>query len=257
MKHIVMFSGGAGSYITAKRVIEQHGKEDVVLLFADTKIEDEDLYRFLIDAEQALGVTITRIAEGRTPWEVFRDVRFLGNSRVDPCSAILKRDFIDAWIKARYAPDECRVYVGIDWTEIHRYERLAPRKLPFIYLAPLATESSLMIDKEAMLAEMKADGIKVPRLYGMGFAHNNCGGFCIKAGHGHFKRLLEELPERYAEHEAKEEELRQYLGKPVAILRDRSGGKVMPLPLAEFRKRVQKAPEQIDSFDIGGCGCAI
>lgn len=47
MKHVVFFSGGACSYCTAKRVIENVGKENVVLLFTDTKIEDEDLYRFI------------------------------------------------------------------------------------------------------------------------------------------------------------------------------------------------------------------
>lgn len=48
MKHIVLYSGGLGSYFTAKRLIERGiPKEDIVLLFTDTKIEDIDLYRFL------------------------------------------------------------------------------------------------------------------------------------------------------------------------------------------------------------------
>jgi PP-loop superfamily ATP-utilizing enzyme len=37
MKHIVMYSGGAGSYILSKRVIAKYGKENTILLFADTK----------------------------------------------------------------------------------------------------------------------------------------------------------------------------------------------------------------------------
>ena len=52
MKHVVFFSGGACSYCTAKRVIENVGKENVVLLFTDTKIEDEDLYRFIDEAAE-------------------------------------------------------------------------------------------------------------------------------------------------------------------------------------------------------------
>ena len=43
IKHLVMFSGGVGSWAAAKRVVERHGTEGVVLLFADTLIEDEDL----------------------------------------------------------------------------------------------------------------------------------------------------------------------------------------------------------------------
>ena len=50
MNHLVMFSGGAGSWAAAKRVAERHGTENLYLIFADTLIEDEDLYRFIDDA---------------------------------------------------------------------------------------------------------------------------------------------------------------------------------------------------------------
>ncbi len=46
MKHIVNFSGGICSFWAAHRVIQKHGVKDVVLLFADTLIEDDDLYAF-------------------------------------------------------------------------------------------------------------------------------------------------------------------------------------------------------------------
>jgi len=46
MKHVVQFSGGLCSFWAAHRVIAQHGRENVTLLFADTNMEDEDLYRF-------------------------------------------------------------------------------------------------------------------------------------------------------------------------------------------------------------------
>ena len=89
----------------------------------------------------------------------------------------------------------------------------------------------------------------------MGFAHNNCGGFCVKAGHVHFATLLREMPQRYLEHEANEERLRQELAKDVSILADRSGDNIKkPLTLRAFRERVQSGA-QIDAFDIGGCGC--
>ncbi len=64
------------------------------------------------------------------------------------------------------------------------------------------------------------EGIAPPRLYAMGFPHNNCGGFCVKAGQAHFALLLRTMPERYAYHEAKENELRAELGWRQTILRD-------------------------------------
>jgi hypothetical protein len=252
--HVVMFSGGTGSYCAAKRVVEQHGGENVTLLFADTGIEDEDLYRFLPESAQRLGAHLEVIAEGRTPWQLFRDKRFIGNARVDLCSRVLKRELLDTWVETRYGPHEVTCYIGVDWSEIHRFERLAPRKLPYIYKAPLCDPPYMT--KDAMLAEMRADGIEPPRLYAWGFPHNNCGGFCVKAGHASFRLLLEKLPERYATHEAEEQRLREYLGKPVAILKDRRGGRTQPLTLREFRERVQDG-EETDQYDFGGCGCAL
>ena len=76
MKRIVQFSGGLCSFFAAKRVVEQFGKEDVTLLFADTLIESPGLYRFRDAGAEYLGLSVTVIADGSTPWDVFKDERF-------------------------------------------------------------------------------------------------------------------------------------------------------------------------------------
>jgi hypothetical protein len=263
MKHFVNLSGGAGSWYTARRVIESHTNpgDEVHLVFADTNMEDEDLYRFLAQCVSDLknlgewydvGVTYTRLADGRDVWQVFNDVRFLGNSRIDPCSKILKRDLIRKHLEENFDPADTICYIGIDWSEEHRYKKAVPYWQPFIVKAPL-TEPPY-VDKAAILSHMTGLGINPPRLYGMGFPHNNCGGFCVKAGQGAFKLLLEKMPERYAYHEAKEQELRDRLGKDVAILTDRRGGERKPLTLLQLRKRVE-GNEEVDELDLGGCAC--
>ena len=250
--HIVMFSGGIGSWATAKRVAAKHGTQSLTLLFADTLMEDEDLYRFVDEAAANIGGELVRIAEGRDPWQVFHDRRFLGNSRVDPCSDILKRKLLRRWLKKNHDPSDTMVYIGIDWTEEHRFIAARERWQPWKCMAPLC--EAPFQTKIDLLADLKAQGIQPPRLYSLGFPHNNCGGFCIKAGHAHFELLLKVMPERYAMHEQKENKLRKYLGKNIAILRDRSNGQTKPLSLSEFRKRVQRG-EKVDKFDWGGCGC--
>ena len=64
-----------------------------------------------------------------------------------------------------------------------------------------------LLDKIELIQELNNMGIETPRLYKLGFMHNNCGGFCFKAGMGHFKLLLEKMPERYKYHEEKEQAL--------------------------------------------------
>lgn len=255
MKHVVMFSGGIGSWMCAKRVVAKHGTDNLVLLFMDTLMEDEDLYRFIDQAAANVGVPLTVVTEGRTPWQVFFDVRFLGNSRVDPCSRILKRQLADKWLRENCEPADTIVYVGIDWSEVNRYTKLQKlhSQQGWRYEAPLCDPPYL--DKGQMLIQLEiVEGIKAPRLYAMDFSHNNCGGFCIKAGQGHFANLLRHLPERYAFHETKEQDIRLLLGN-VSIMSDRRGdNEKKPFTLRDLRLRIE-AGAKIDHEEIGGCGC--
>lgn len=225
------------------------------LLFADTRMEDQDTYRFLIEAAANVGAPLTVICEGRTPWEVMFDEDFLGNSLKDPCSRILKREMIDKWLTENCDRPMTSVYVGIDWTEEHRYTALRDFRLAegWHYYAPLCDKP--LTSKLDLLADLRSQGIKPPRMYEMGFSHNNCGGFCIKAGQGHYANLLRTMPKRYAKHEANEERIRAQIGKDVSIMTDRRGdGKKKPLTLRDLRLRIE-AKGQVDMQDIGGCGC--
>lgn len=248
-----MFSGGAGSWGTARRVADTHGTEGLILLFADTLIEDDDLYRFLDEAAADIGGELVRIEEGRDPWQVFKDVRFLGNSRIDPCSRVLKREIMREWLEDNCDPEDTIVYLGFDWTEPHRMERAAGHWQPWRVEAPLIDPP--YVTKDELLADLKQRGIDPPGLYADGFAHNNCGGFCIKAGQAQFERLLRLRPERYAYHEAKEQELREYLGKDIAILKERINTVSHPLTLKAFRERLEAQPELFDQTEWGACSC--
>jgi len=279
MKHVVMFSGGLGSWMTAKRVAEQHGTDNLYLVFADVKGhatsphsgEDEDTYRFIKEAAANVGGELVWLVEGRDIWQVFKDNRFLGNSRLANCSKFLKQQPCREWLDANCDPANTTVYVGIDWTESHRLPAIVNAYLPYKAEAPL-TEAPYL-DKDDVRAACEAEGIAIPRLYKAGFPHNNCGGFCVRAGQAQFELLLREHPERYAYHEAKEEELREYLGKDVSILKDRATGgnaglmadvkrgqagpTAVPLTLRRFRERLEEQPALFDEYAFGGCGCFV
>lgn len=275
MNHVVMFSGGVGSWAAAKRVAERHGADDLTLLFTDTLIEDEDTYRFLREAAANVGGTLVEIADGRTPWEVFRDARFLGNTRVARCSHDLKQKVADRWLTKNCDPAATVCYVGIDWTEEHRFsgspgwdeatpeERREQKMKPGLrrimaekgwrYEAPLCEPPYLAKEQVHEMADR--EGLEKQRLYRLGMPHANCGGGCVKMGQGGFARLYMQWPERFAEWERNEEALRAELGN-VAILRDRRGKRTRPLPLRALRERLEAGAE-CDLFDIGGCGCFV
>lgn len=252
-RHVVMWSGGITSWATAKLVIERHGTAGTTLLFADTLIEDEDLYAWNDQAAAQLGVPITRVADGRDPWQVFEDKRWLGNTRVAQCSHALKQEPCRAWLTENTDPADTVLYVGIDWTEEERLPGIVRGWQPWTVEAPLTKPPYR--DKQQLLGEARDAGLPIPRLYRLGFAHNNCGGACVKGGQAQWLRLLDVFPERYAKVEAFEQRMRNKLGKDVSILRDRIGGDTKPLTLAALRARADDQPNQLDLFDEGGCGC--
>jgi hypothetical protein len=293
-----MTSGGVTSWYTAFRVRE---KESVVpvCVFADTLIEDEDLYRFLCESTASLaGVplssslrdllriipdvrkSLTRrlflkrlsrqaqeeipnlvwLMDGRNPWEVFRDVRFVGNSRTAPCSHKLKQDVCRKYVESQYLSEDVILYVGIHYSESERFHGkggtggIKDRWMPYRTLSPLCDPP--YFSTAEVHDELRKQGLTLPRLYDMGFSHNNCGGFCVKGGHSSFRRLLEVFPDRYKYHEGREEREIKFLGKDVSILRSRKGGKVTPLPLR--RLRLSEESGEVCEAEVsgeGGCGC--
>tara|TARA_R110000824_G_C15030538_1_gene659307 strand:- start:72 stop:857 length:786 start_codon:yes stop_codon:yes gene_type:complete len=259
MKHVVFFSGGKASFGAAYRLRESTD-EPITLLFTDTKVEDADLYRFLIQAAALIpNSELVSLADGRTIWEVFDDNSFLGNHRVPICSRVLKNEVAVKWVKANCDPEETTLYFGIDYTEIHRTEGVSRRWEPYEVDYPLLWKP--LWDKhqnvDAILVEKR---VEQPRLYRAGNEHNNCGGGCIRAGQGHFTRLYKSPDMRpvFIEWEAQENKLRERLGD-VSILDDRRDGERKPLPLSVLRAEIDKGTERQIGFpdDFGGCGCML
>lgn len=234
--HIIQYSGGIGSWAAAQRVAAQHGTRNLILLTADTAVEDPDLWRFLHQSADRLGVTPTIVADGRGPFEVFRDTKFLGNSRVAPCSTHLKQRPCRQWLNRHTDPARAILYVGIDWSEQRRAPAITAGWSPWTVKFPLCDPPHLT--KLEMLDQAVAAGIQPPRLYDLGFTHNNCGGVCVRAGQRHWAHLLRVFPDRYLEAEQREQALRDQLGD-VAILRERRQGISYPLTLRELRHRLQ------------------
>lgn len=260
------------SWAAAKRAVQKYGADNTTLLFTDTKVESPHLYRFLHDAAENVGAPLVIIAEGRTPWQVFNDGKMIGNFRADPCSRVLKREPGGKWLKENCDPTNTVIVFGIGWEEHHRLETVDHKGRPRgvrpryasmgwpIVEAPMCDAPWMRTSDIILWA--KLEGIEPSRSYAEGFLHDNCGGFCVKGGEGHFAHLLRMRPQVFAENEDEETAFnarrpgrrRQTVMAPQRMV----GGtlKRVPMSMGEFRETIQNGA-QYNELDIGGCGCFL
>lgn len=103
-------------------------------------------------------------------------------------------------------------------------------------------------------------GIEPPRIYALGYPHNNCGGACILAGISQWAGVLIDNPELYARSEANEQKCLAALRKKglgeFTILRDRRGGETKTLSLKQLREEIESGIRQPrDSWRESSCQC--
>lgn len=256
-RHIVQFSTGAGSAEVAYRVAARCGIDNLTLLTADTRVEDDDNWRFAREVVRDLGLSPWQwivLADGRTPMQVGRDHRCVPNNRMAVCSRVLKRELLRRWIDGHCDPTDAVIYLGYDWTESERYDKAVSLWAPYTIACPLMEKP--YTDKPDLLNKFRQEReIEPPRLYALGWNHANCGGACVRGGQAQWELLLRVNRPRYLEWETDEQKTRALLGKDVSILRDRAGGVLKPLPLAVFRERIESQPDLFDADDWGACGC--
>jgi 3'-phosphoadenosine 5'-phosphosulfate sulfotransferase (PAPS reductase)/FAD synthetase len=250
MKHIVSLSGGTASAVVGDLVIKKYGRDNITLYFMDTNWEDKDLYRFLNDLESYWEKDIVKLKDGRTPLQVGEDVKFILNSRVRQCSFQLKIKPFTDMIKKHSKP--VTIHLGLDWSEEHRME--APKKnyeaIEGVSVDYPLTWKPIPTKKYSEIVE--SWGIEIPRLYKMGFPHNNCGGRCVAQGKGEWRRLKRMFPERFEEVAEWEDKMRKELpkAKDKSILKD-----------VTLKELARVGQDQMDMFegvaeDSFSCFCA-
>jgi hypothetical protein len=269
--HIIFFSGGLASFAVAHLVKERNPNDNIVLLFTDTLFEDADLYRFINEASDKLKLPLLILTDGRTPLELMEKRKFLFNSRIADCSIVLKvkpaKDLIIKgiytdkyeWRNKQYLVNENFLgnpilYFGISYDEIHRQASIVRNWQPYKTEMPLI---DTVVDKKELL---ELYNIEIPRLYKMGFTHNNCKGRCIKGGQGHWLQLLKEDYVSFCE-------MRDFELAMNNIINAKNG--TMGIKYSYMKKQGQaytlqdlendnkNRPEQLDMFDFGVCGCFI
>lgn len=251
--NIVSFSTGLSSALTVDRVLKNYGREQVEVIFMDTKIEDEDNYRFMDDCMKRWGsaTKITVLAEGRTPYEVSRAQHVIPNQKLAPCTFRLKIEVFTDYLKNKYKSEPLIIHIGYDYTEMHRIPATEKnyKSLGWVADFPLLWKP---YELRRYSDVVRHDwGIEPPRMYLLGYTHANCGGMCVKQGQGDWIRTLINFPERYKQAEEWEQEMRDHpKRKNYAILRDQTEATVKPLTLKELRERYEASQGQMNLFEL-------
>jgi hypothetical protein len=245
-RYVVSVGGGLSSTMALPmKAIANFGRANVDMVMCRLPNEDPDVWKLVDAVENLTGIEVKMVGLNKSPWDIFFELGYInpvtGRGRADPCSKILKREYLATYMRENYDSKHTTLCLGITaheysdrWFHIHKNWT----KQGWNVAAPLADDPS--ITRESMMADCERLFGFVPRLYRYGFDHNNCGGACIKAGQAQWAKLLWFLPDIYAWWEENEERFRREVNPNIAILKRQRKGVVSPLTLQEFRLELQE-----------------
>lgn len=246
MSGVCWFSGGAASAVACKFALEDEPSCEII--FLDTKNEHDDLYRFLRDCEKWYGKPIERIADGRTPADIWRKDRlFILAGRGALCSNQLKRKVRESIQAARNWDYQA---FGFDIGEVKRARNMLRSNSEINPTFPLIDRKYRKAD---CLRLIDREGIELPAAYRLGFNNNNClKTGCPQGGIGYWKHFKEVFPAEFAAVAEMEREISTAAGSPRTILKN-----AFLLPnesypgsrhLAQLRGRHSKPLEDCNGF---------
>lgn len=220
---IAWWSGGIASALACLWAIQHYSGlgYTVVVVFIDTRNEDEDTYRFLTDCEKLYGRKIEVITNTKynSIWDVWRKYKSLNTAHGAICSSELKRAMREAY--QNLDTDYGQVF-GFDAAEKNRHNNMRRNYPEINVISPHVHNGHT---KEDLVDILKTLGIEPPDAYKRGFRNNNClKSGCVQGGIGYWQELDKQAPEIVDTMGFFEHELTELKGSPVTILKDQSKG---------------------------------
>lgn len=254
---VVGFSGGVTSAWCAGWALRTFPRDEVILLWHDTKEEHPDTYRFLREMAAALGMPITERSDGRSVTQLFRDEGMLGNGQNTMCSRVLKAEpgarFVrdlkvgDALSRA-FHPDD-----PIEVVKVIGYSAAEPKRVAKMvgHCANDGITARFPIIEERVTKQQCADwcqcvmGVKPSEQY-EDFEHANCEG-CVKGGRDYWLRVHQKRPHVFWQRSGLEDEF----GHTII----RGGNREHPTLRELVQIGLKRKVNRRERIEIGACDC--
>lgn len=239
---VVGFSGGVTSAWCAGWALRNFPKEEVILLFHDTKEEDEDTYRFLHEMAAALEHPITERSDGRSVTELAYDEGMLPSDRAAFCSRILKREMGEKFFAELRAEgvEEIIKVVGFSANEPDRVQNMTAHSWRDGYVLRFP------IIEEGVTKQECADWcsctmmVPIPRMYAWS-DHANCPG-CVRGGKAYWLAVLRERPDIFEQRSKMEQDFGHTFSGRYSLVQIAKEG---------LKRKVGRK----ESIEIGSCEC--
>jgi len=185
---LVWFSCGAASAVAAKLAVQEY--DNVEVCYCDTLAEEhDDNQRFMRDVEEWIGHSITMLKSDK--YENVEDVwdkrSYMAGIAGAPCTVEMKKV-----PRLQYQrPDDLHIF-GLTADEQRRIETFARNNHDIQLAWPLLEHG---ITKKVCYEMLYDAGIRLPKMYELGFNNNNCIG-CVKAtSPKYWARVAKHFPE--------------------------------------------------------------
>jgi len=195
-KYIGWFSCGITSAVACKLAVQEYGAENVRLFYLEIDSAHNDNKRFIEDCEKWIGVKVEyrRNQKYKDQFDVIRKDKYVNGPAGARCTKVLKKDIR---MKIEKEVDYEGQIFGFEFSK-----KEINRAIRFSQQYPAAKPHYPLIDKKItkeMCAEiLLKNGIKLPKMYELGFHNNNCIG-CVKGGAGYWNHVRKTFPDKFKE----------------------------------------------------------
>lgn len=194
MKVIAWFSCGITSAVACKMAIEMYGKKNVLLYYIHIDTAHDDNKRFIADCEKWFDkkIEVVKSHNYSDQFEVIEVNRFFNSPTGAKCTFLLKKKVRQ---KVEREHEGANQVFGFEYSkkEINRAVRFSQQ---YPHAKPLFPLIERMMTKEMCAELLLKSGIRLPKMYELGFQNNNCIG-CVKGGKGYWNMIRKHFPDTF------------------------------------------------------------